>query len=62
MTAGSMHHCHMYHVPLLCESFFIHATQIQTQTNNCYFTKKDTTRELVNPQLSGKIHIFLILI
>jgi hypothetical protein len=39
MTADNMHRCHMYLVPLRGESFFIQATQIQTQTNNGYFTK-----------------------
>jgi hypothetical protein len=53
MTADSMHRCHMYLVPLRGESFFIHATQIQTQTNNDYFTKI-RKGELVNSQFLGK--------
>jgi hypothetical protein len=39
MTTDSTHHCHMYPVPLRGESYFIHGTQIQTQTNNGYFPK-----------------------
>jgi hypothetical protein len=53
MTAGSMRRCHMYLVPSRGESFFSHATQIQSQTNNGYFAKI-RNGELVNSQLLGK--------
>jgi hypothetical protein len=56
MTADSMHRCHMYLVPLLSESFFIHATQIQTQI--IVILQKYKTRELVNPQLLRKYIFF----
>jgi hypothetical protein len=54
MTADSTHCCYMCLVPLLGESFFIHATQIQTQRVNGYFTKKYEMRELMNLQFFRK--------
>jgi predicted RNA-binding protein with RPS1 domain len=49
----------MYLVPLLSESFFILATQIQTQTNNGYFTKIHNEGTCESATF-GKIHIFNI--
>jgi hypothetical protein len=57
MTADSMHRCHMYLVPLRGESFFIHATQNQTQTK-WVILQKYVTGELLNSQFLGKYVFF----